>query len=127
MKKHFLGLSVIVFAFVLVAFTPPKAKPTVDDLYVFEFDDTQSGGYSQTNVENESSTYWKFVGMNEELCDNELIKACRIAVTADYVNNPSNPTALKDVTISATESSTGIAYVTGVTDAPSVNQFSNRE
>jgi hypothetical protein len=125
MKKHFLGLSVIAFAFVLAAFTPPKSKPTADDLYVFEFDGSVNG-YAKEYVENESNTYWKYVGMGEELCDDTPDRACRVAVTAAYVDNPSSPTALSGVTIDADESALDIAYVIDIT-ASSVNLFSNKD
>lgn len=126
MKKYFLSFSAIVLAFIMVAFTQPKTKATVDDLYVFEFDGTLTNGYAEENVENESNTYWKYVGMNEDLCDDTPDRACRIAVTAAYVNSTSNPTALSGITIEADESAPGIAYVTSITNAL-VNQFSNKD
>lgn len=127
MKKYFLSISAIVIAVLLVAFTQPTKNADQVDMYVFEFDHTQTGGYDEANVENESNTYWKYIGKNLSLCDNDPTKACRVAVTSSYVNNPSTPTALSGVTIEATESSTGIAYVTSMTDAPSINQLSNKQ
>ncbi|MEJ8841492.1 hypothetical protein WG954_03800 [Lacibacter sp. H375] len=127
MKKYLLSMSAVVIAVLLVAFTQPRKSATQEDMYVFEFDHTQSGGYDEANVENESNTYWKYIGKNLSLCDNDPTKACRVAVTSSYVNNPTTPTALSGVTIQATESSTGVAYVTSITDAPSINQLSNKE
>lgn len=126
MKKHFLSIGAILIAVLLVAFTPSKSNRSLQGMYVFEYDPTASGGYQEANVENESNLHWKFVGIGEELCDNDLIRACRVAVTGSYVNSTSNPTALSGVTIEAGESSTGVAYVTNIT-APTENQFSNKE
>jgi hypothetical protein len=126
MKKYFLSISAVVIAVLLVAFTQPKNSSTEEDMYVFEFDHTQTGGYAEGNVENESNTYWKYIGKNLSLCDSDPTKACRVAVTSSYVNNPTTPTALSGVTIQADESSSGIAYVTSITDQPT-NQLSNKE
>jgi hypothetical protein len=126
MKKYFSGFGAIVIAFLLVAFTTPKKNRSLQDMYVFEYDPSASGGYQEVNVENESNLHWKFVGIGEDLCDNDPTKACRVAVTGSYVNSTSNPTALSGVTIEAAESSTGVAYVTSIT-APTENQFSNKE
>lgn len=125
MRKFLLSFTAIAAALVLFAFTQPEKKSKPDDMYVFQFDGSTSGGYSISNVEDESNTHWKYVGHNEELCDDDPTKACRVAVTANYVDNPSSPTALSGVTISAAESSSGIAYVTSIT-APLLNQISNK-
>ncbi len=126
MKKYFLSMSAVVIAVLLVAFTQPAKHADQVDMYVFEFDATQTGGYAEANVENESNTYWKYVGKNLSLCDNDPTRACRVAVTSAYVNNPTTPTALSGVTIEASESTTGIAYVTSITDQPN-NHLSNKE
>lgn len=125
MRKYVLSFAAVAAALVLFAFTQPEKKAKPDDMYVFQFDGSTSGGYSISNVEDESNTHWKYVGLNEELCDDDPTRACRVAVTADYVDNPSSPTALSGVTITAAESSSGIAYVTGIT-APLLNEISNK-
>lgn len=125
MKKYFRSTSAVVLAVLVVAFTPPTKKADQVDMYVFEFDHTQTGGYDKDNVENESNTYWKYVGLNQSLCAGNDVKACRVAVTSSYVNNPSTPTALSGVTITADESSNGVAYVASIT-APLSNQISNK-
>jgi hypothetical protein len=125
MRTFFLSFTAIAAALVLFAFTRPAPKAITADRYVFEFDGLTSGGYSIANVEDESNTHWKYVGMNEELCSDDPTRACRIAVTEDYVDNPSSPTALSGVTITAQESSTGIAYVSAIT-APLLNEVTNK-
>lgn len=126
MKKYLLSMTAIVLAVVLFAFTKPVKKANQVDMYVFEFDGTTSGGFSETNVEDESNAHWKFVGLNQSLCANTDTRACRVAVTSAYVNNPSTPTALSGITIDADESSSGIAYVSSITN-PTVNQLSNKQ
>jgi len=125
-KKYGIGLVAIIIAVSLAAFTAPK-KTHLNATHVFEFDGTVSGGYSESNVENTSPTYWKYVGETSEepLCDDTPDKACRIAVTDAYVNNPSNPTALSGMTITASTSTSGDAYVTGITDQLD-NVYSNQ-
>lgn len=125
MKKYLLSASVVAIAALLAAFTGPTKSSDQVDRHVFEFDGTQTNGYAKDNVENESNTYWKYVGLNQSLCAGNDVKACRIAVTSSYVDNPTTPTALSGVTITADESTSGVAYVTSIT-APSSNQYSNK-
>lgn len=126
MKKYLLSMTAIVLAVVLFAFTKPVEKANLVDMYVFEFDGTTANGYSEANVEDESNAHWKYVGLNQSLCANDDTRACRVAVTSAYVNNPTTPTALSGITIDADESSSGIAFVKSITDE-SVNQLSNKQ
>lgn len=126
MKKRIFGITAIVAALVLATFALPPKKVKQVDMYVFEFDGTTSGGYAEGNVEDESNVHWKYVGKNQALCSDDDIRACRVSVTSAYVDNPTTPTALSGITISADESSTGIAYVSGITNS-TVNRFSNKQ
>lgn len=126
MKKNFLSIGAIVVAVLLVAFTQPATNTSQTDMYVFEFDHTQANGYSLSNVEDESNTYWKYLGKNLSLCADDDTRACRVAVTSSFVNNPVTPTALSGVTIQAQESTSGVAFVTSISN-PDDNQFSNKE
>lgn len=119
MKKYFLSIAVIVIAAALAAFTQPVKKATQVDLFVFEFDHTQSGGYSIANVENESNTYWKYIGKNQSLCGGDEEKACRVAVRGANVDNTTTPTELRNVVISAQLSSMSKAIVTNITETGS--------
>lgn len=118
MTRYILGLLAVIIALGAVAFTNPK-KPV--DMYVFQFDASQ--GYTVPNVQNTTNTYWVYQGKNLSLCSNKDEKACRVEVTSSFVNNPSNPTALSGVTISAALNGS-TAYVTGISGAGS--QYSNQ-
>jgi hypothetical protein len=121
-KKYGIGLVAVAIAITMAAFTAPK-KSHVSATHVFEFN--SSLAYTVTNVSNSSN--WQYVGetSQEPLCDNTPDKACRLAVTDAFVNNPSNPTALSGMTISASTSGSGDAYVTGITDETD-NVYSNQ-
>jgi len=121
-KKYGIGLVAVAIAITMAAFTAPK-KSHVSATHVFEFN--SSLAYTVTNVSKSSN--WQYVGetSQEPLCDNTPDKACRIAVTDAFVNNPSNPTALSGMTISASTSGSGDAYVTGITDETD-NVYSNQ-
>lgn len=117
-------MSAIVIAMSLVAFTQPKSS-NQEDMFYFYFDGTQSGGYSEGNVETESNTYWKYLGKNLSLCSGEdPEKACRVAVTGANVDNTTTPTELRNVVISADQSGP-TAHVTGITETGSL--YSNEE
>ena|SRR6185312_3759533 len=121
-KKYGIGLVAVAIAITMAAFTAPK-KSHVSATHVFEFN--SSLAYTVTNVSNSSN--WQYVGetSQEPLCDNTPDKACRLAVTDAFVNNPSNPTGLSGMTISASTSGSGDAYVTGITDETD-NVYSNQ-
>ena len=121
-KKYGIGLVAVAIAITMAAFTAPK-KSHVSAIHVFEFN--SSLAYTVTNVSKSSN--WQYVGetSQEPLCDNTPDKAWRIAVTDAFVNNPSNPTALSGMTISASTSGSGDAYVTGITDETD-NVYSNQ-
>lgn len=121
MRRYIFGLIAAVIAASASAFTPAK-KPV--DMYVFQFNGSVSGGYSEANVETEANTHWQYQGKNLSLCGGENEKACRIAVISTYVDNPTNPTQLNNFTIDATLSGS-TAHVTSITD-PSNNQYSNQ-
>jgi|GEM_PF-1258127 len=122
-KKYGTGILAVIIAVAMAAFTSPK-KTHLAGTHVFEFDGTT--GYTVSHVENTSNTYWKYVGeiSQKPLCQG-LNKACRVAVTNSYVDNPSNPTQLSGITISASLGGTGDAKVTSITD-PSDNGYSNQ-
>lgn len=117
-NRYITGIIAVVIAVSAAAFTRPKH---LVDMYVFEFDSTQT--YSVINVQNISNTYWKYKGKNLDLCQNRDEKACRVEVTSSHVNSTTTPTALTGVTISATLSGT-TAHVTSITGTGS--QFSNK-
>ncbi len=121
MKRYIFGLLAVVTAISAVAFKQPEKKL---DKFVFQFNGSVSGGYTVPNVENEANTNWVYQGKNLSLCGGQDEKACRVAVLAAYVDDPANPTELKDLTITATMSGS-TAHVTGITD-PSANQISNQ-
>ncbi len=123
MKRNFLSIAAVVLAIGLFSFTKMEKKAQVD-MYVFEFDGTQSGGYSVANVENESNTYWKYKGKNLELCGDQDQKAYRVEVIGANVDNTTTPTELRNVAISATLSGS-TAHVTAITGTSS--QYSNQE
>jgi hypothetical protein len=118
MKKYFLSMSAVVIAVLLVAFTHPTAQQ--EDMYYFQFDPTQSGGYSVNNVQDESNTYWDYIGKNLTLCGGDEEKACRVAVRGANVDNTTTPTELRNVVISAQLSSASKAIVTSITETGSV-------
>ena len=119
-KKYGTGLLAIIIAASLAAFTTPSSKH-LSGTHVFEFNSALS--YSVANVTNQAN--WDYVGeiSQEPMCQGSN-KACRIAVTDAYVDNPSDPAALSGVTISAVLTS-GTAKITGITD-PTDNGFSNQ-
>jgi len=121
MKRYIFGMIAVVIAIGAAAFTAPKKH--LVDMYVFEYDGSQ--GYTVGAVQNTNSAHWVYQGKNLALCANSNIKACRVSVTGDYVDNTTSPTQLSGVTITAVQSSTGIAYVDDITD-DSDNQFSNK-
>ena len=125
MKKYLPGLSAIVFALALFAFTQPEKKIKPVDMYVFEFDGTTTGGYSVANVEDESNAHWKYIGKNLALCDGTPEKACRVEVIGANVDNTSAPTELRNVAISASLNGGSKAIVTSITGTSS--QYSNQE
>lgn len=122
MKRIISASFAIALAIAATAFTLPKQTT---DMYVFEFQPDALLGYDQSVVEDESNAHWQYVGKNQSLCIGTQTKACRVAVTEDYVDDPANPTSLLGITIDAQESSNGVAYVTDITDN-FVNQISNK-
>lgn len=124
MKKYVLSITAAVIAVALFAFTQPVKKAAQADMYVFEFDGSQTGGYSVANVETESNTYWKYVGKNLDLCGGQNQKACRVEVIGANVDNTTTPTELRNVAISAILSGS-TAHVTAITGTSS--QYSNQE
>lgn len=121
MKKYFLSISAVFIAVMLVAFTQPKAKQV--DMFYFEFDGVNQS-YTEGNVEDESNTYWKYIGKNLSLCTGNEEKACRVAVRGANVDNTVAPTELRNVVISATLTG-GTAQITSITEIGSV--YSNQE
>lgn len=122
MRKLFFNFAAVLLAVVSFAFTEDTTKATTT-MYVFRYDPTATNGYLKENVEDISPSNWKFVGLDEELCSNDNGKACRIAVSAEYVDDPLEPTALQGVTITASQSGTD-AHVTAVSGTG--NQYSNQ-
>lgn len=125
MRKHFLSIAAVVAAVTLFAFTQPEKKAAPEDMYVFEFDGTTTGGYSVANVEDESNAHWKYIGKNLALCDGTPEKACRLEVIGANVDNTSAPTELRNVAISASLNGGSKAIVTSITGTSS--QYSNQE
>lgn len=123
MKRYFFGALAAAIALTLASFT---IHSRTDDMFVFEYDPTASGGYASADVEDESNVNWKYIGKNLSLCSDNPTRACRVSVTGTYVDNTTTPTELSGVTITATESSTGVAYVTGIT-AQGTNIYSNKQ
>jgi len=121
MKKYFLSFTAIAIAGMLVAFAQPKAKQA--DKFYFEFDGVNQT-YSKANVENESNTYWKYIGKNLSMCTGDEEKACRVAVLGANVDNTTTPTELRNVVISADQSG-ATAHITGITESGSL--YSNQE
>jgi len=121
MKKYFLSFTAVVIAGLLVAFTQPKAEQA--DKFYFEFDGVNQV-YSKANVENESNTYWKYIGKNLSMCTGDEEKACRVAVLGANVDNTTTPTELRNVVISADQSGS-TAHITGITETGSL--YSNQE
>jgi hypothetical protein len=121
LRKYGIGLLAFIIAVGSAAFTAPK-KSHLSGTHVFEFNPTLT--YTVANVTNSSN--WQYVGeiSQKPLCQG-MNKACRVAVTDAYVDDPSNPAALSGVSISAALSSGGTAAVTGITD-PTDNGFSNQ-
>lgn len=120
MKKYLFGTSAVALAFILAVFSRAATPVAQEDLYYFEFDGTQSGGYSISNVENESNTYWKYIGKNLAVCTGDEEKACRVAVRGANVDNTTTPTELRNVVISAQMSSVSKAIVTNITETGSL-------
>jgi hypothetical protein len=120
-RKYGIGVVAVVIAVTMAAFTAPK-KLHISGTHVFEFNPTLA--YTVGNVTTSSN--WEYIGeiAQEPLCSG-MNKACRVAVTDAYVDDPSAPTALSGVSISAALSSGGTAAVTGITD-PSDNGYSNQ-
>lgn len=105
----------IAFAFITLAFTAPQ---NTADMYVFEY----QGDFSPGSVSNTAN--WHFEGKNLPLCNDINIRACRVAVTVDHVDNPNNPSAL-DSGITITEGGSGSnIYVASISGTGST--FSNR-
>ena len=75
-------------------------------------------------MENESNTYWKYIGKNLSLCSGDEEKACRVAVRGANVDNTTTPTELRNVVISADQSG-ATAHITGITETGSL--YSNQE
>lgn len=124
LRKYGIGLVAVIAASAAVAFTAPK-RSHLPATHVFEFDGVHNA-YTTGNVTTPGN--WKYVGetSSEPLCDDTPDKACRIAVTNAYVNNPSSPGALSGLSISAATIASGDAYVTAITDEAE-NMFSNQE
>ncbi|MGN7820647.1 hypothetical protein HGH92_23550 [Chitinophaga varians] len=120
MKKYLFGILAAVVAFTGFAFKEAKSSKRAD-MYVFEFRSSQP--YTQANVQNPSNAYWEYKGKNLSGCANINQKACRVLVSADYVDDPNSPTELAGVSISATQSGT-TAHVTGISG--SGNLYSNQ-
>lgn len=123
-KKYGIGMIAVIIAVAMAAFTTPK-KTHLAATHVFEFNNALS--YTVPNVTNISNTNWQYVGeiAQKPLCEGEN-KACRVAVSDAYVNNPSAPTALSGLTLSASTSGTGDAIVTAITNEPE-NMYSNQQ
>lgn len=120
-RKYGIALVAVVIAVTMAAFTAPK-KSLISGTHVFEFNPTLT--YTVANVETTGN--WEYLGeiSSFPLCSGTN-KACRVAVADAYVDNPSDPTELSGVTISAGLSPAGKAVVTSITD-PSDNGYSNQ-
>ncbi|SHL11061.1 hypothetical protein SAMN05444266_10276 [Chitinophaga jiangningensis] len=120
MKKYLIGICAVVVAFTGFAFKEAKSAKRAD-MYVFEFRSTQP--YTQANVQDISNTYWEYKGKNLAGCASVNQKACRVLVGAAYVDNPSSPSELSGLTITAVQSGT-TAHVSGISG--SGNLYSNQ-
>jgi len=120
-KKYGIAILAIVIAVGSAAFT--KRVQTISGTHVFEFN--SSLAYTEANVSNTAN--WDYVGeiSQKPLCSG-MNKACRVAVTDSYVDNPSNPASLSGVTISTQLSGSGDAIVADITDDTD-NGFSNQQ
>ncbi len=121
MKKYILSIFAVILAVGMVAFTTPE-KRNLAATHVFEFN--QALPYTIDNVTEPLNWEYKGEFPSEQLCSGSN-KACRLAVTDDYVDNPSSPSELAGITISAMNSGQGKAIVTDITDSP-VNGFTNQ-
>jgi hypothetical protein len=118
MKRYLLSLAAVVIAIVAFSFTTSKRAVT----HVFQF----TGTPSVSNVQNISNSFWVYQGESLALCDDVQEKACRIEVGDSFVDNPSSPTKLKSITITATlQTSFNTAYVTALTGTGNI--FSNQD
>lgn len=122
MRINFLRFAAIIIAIGTFAFTTVENKAQ-EDMFVFEYDPTASGGYAVVDVEDISNANWKYVGKNLSLCSDNDQRACRVAVIGDYVDNVTTPTALQNVTIDATLSGS-TAHLIDISGTDS--QFSNQ-
>ena len=120
-KKYGIAILAIVIAVGSAAFT--KRAQTISGTHVFEFN--SSLAYTEANVSNTAN--WDYVGeiSQKPLCSG-MNKACRVAVTDSYVDNPSNPASLSGVTISTQLSGSGDAIVADITDDTD-NGYSNQQ
>ncbi len=121
LRKYGIGLLAVVIAVTMAAFTTPK-KSHLTGTHVFEFNPALA--YTVSNVSTSSN--WEYIGeiSSDPLCSG-MNKACRVAVSDAYVDDPSDPTELSGVTISSALSPAGKAVVTAITD-PSDNGYSNQ-
>jgi hypothetical protein len=120
LRKYGIGLMAFIIAVASAAFTAPKNKHFAAT-HVFEF--KSSLAYTVPNVTQPSN--WQYVGESEPLCGG-ADKACRIAVTDDYVDNSTPMKLVSTFSISASTSGSGEAAVTGIDDSQ-VNRFSNQD
>lgn len=122
--KFIIPLFVIITTVVVVGLSAFKKENNVKpakttDLYVFEY----HGNYTTGSVETLSN--WTYVGKNAALCNDIDEKACKVAVTEEYIDDPLNPSSLQNVTITASTGS-GTQYVTAISDPGDGNVFSNQ-
>ncbi|WP_162923686.1 hypothetical protein [Arachidicoccus soli] len=105
------------------AFTKAPTNKSGDTLYTFQYN-APSGmhPYSQANVENVAN--WSYTTSTS--CNGVNVEACGLQVPESYVDDPiGSPTLDASIDISATESSSNVAYVSG-TAAGSNATISNK-
>ena len=86
----------------------PKNK-SGDQLFTFQYNPPSGTDYSTTSVQDVNK--WSHTSDNSD-CSNNDVKACKVRVPVTYVNNPTGTPSLKpSINLVATESSSGISYV----------------
>ena len=119
MKKYLLGFLSVAVAIIGFAFTKP-VKHTFSN-YLFQYT-APGGSYTIANVTDK--TKWAFVSVDgTPSCDATPEKACQLLFEAAGVDASGTPILNSSASITAVESITNVAYVTGGTD---INTISNQ-
>lgn len=103
----------------------PKTKGG-DALYTFQYNPpTGTNPYSESNVE--AKGHWSYTATTDR-CSDDDVKACKIYVSgSNVVPSGSSYTLASGFTISATESSPNIAYVSATSDGSDPDYISNQD